>query len=162
MPIENREREIDGRAVAVSHFPGRRGLSILTRLVKLVGPALGALVGTTSQTVNLDTEVSVDAAVKALMEQLDAKGTVDFVMELLTCTRLDGKEVKDAVFDMEFAGNYMLLVHVLAFVLEVNYSSFFGPNGIGNLVEKVQQQVTSAKSPAGSTPASKMSGRSGG
>ena len=162
MPIENKEREIDGRGVAVSHFPGRRGLSILTRLVKLVGPALGALVGTTSQAIGLDTKVSVDAAVRALMEQLDAKGTVDFILELLTCTRLDGKEVKDAVFDVEFAGNYMLLAHILSFVLEVNYSSFFGPNGIGNLVEKVQQQVTSAKSPVGSTLASEMSGRSGG
>jgi hypothetical protein len=161
MPIETKDKEIDGRAVKVSQFPGRRGLSHLTRLVKIVGPAIGALVGKTSGAVTMDTEVSVDGAVRALMEQLDAQGTVDFVMELLSCTRLDGKEIKDAVFDMEFAGNYMLLAHILTYVLEVNYSSFFGPNGIGNLVEKVQQ-VTSAKSLTGSTPASEQSGQSGG
>ncbi len=160
MPVETKECTLDGRNVAVTQFPGRRGLSILTRLAKIVGPALGALVGTTSAKVTMDTEVSVDGAVKALMEQLDGDATVAFVMELLCCTRIDGSEVTDKYFDMELAGQYMLVGKVLGFVLEVNYGSFFGQGGIGNLVEKLQR-LTSEKSSTDSTPVSKPSGQSG-
>ncbi len=89
------------------------------------------------------------------MEQLDHTTVVDFVLELLQCTRLDGKEVTGEVFDMEFAGNYLLLGHTLAFVVEVNYGSFFGQGGIGSLVERASASLQpSASSPEGSTPAS--------
>jgi hypothetical protein len=163
MSIETKERTIDGRKVMVTQFPARKGLQYLTRLTKLVGPALGSLAKGFSPTAGIDStlaKISIDVAITALVERLDENETVDLVLLLLAFTRLDGKEIGEEMFDIEFAGNYLLMSKILGFVLEVNYASFFGEGGIGGLSARAASLMSAASSTASGRKSNK-SGESG-
>ena len=118
MGRKSQDRAIGEGVWTVTQFPATEGLAILTRLLKLVGPAMGALArGEAGQ-------VEVGTFLAALIERLDEADTVALVKRLLKDTRKDGREVLP-VFDIEFMGNYHTLLSVLGFVLEVNYGDFF-------------------------------------
>lgn len=146
--IQTKEKTIDGKLIAVTQFPARHGFKIKARLAKLLGPALASAAaavqgGNKGSLLEADVDIAaLGAAVSTLVASLDSDSTLDLVMGMLTSTRMDGKEVTDSVFDMEFAGNYATLYKVLAFVVEVNYGDFFGKGGIGNLVDKVSPKPT--------------------
>lgn len=122
MGKKSQEREIDGAVYMVTQFPATEGLAILTRLLKLAGPALGAVA--TGQP-GAGRALEVGLFVARLVEKLDEAETVGLVKRLLKDTRRDGREVMPS-FDTEFMGNYMTLLRVLGFVLEANYGDFFG------------------------------------
>jgi hypothetical protein len=137
--IDTKEKTIDGRNVMVVQFPGRRALFFKTRLLKLIGPAIAQMFTGKNP---LETEVDFSVVSKALdklSERLNEDEFVKFVLDLLQCTRLDGKEISGAVFDEEFAGNLLLMYKVLWFTLEVNYGSFFGQSGIGKILSAIPQ-----------------------
>lgn len=129
MGRKSQDREIGGATWTVTQFPATEGLAILTRLLKLAGPALGAVArGEGAKPLEVGTFVS------GLVDQLDEVETVTLVKRLLRETRKDGREVLP-VFDVEFMGNYFTLLTVLGFVLEVNYGDFFGALGQGSSAE---------------------------
>jgi hypothetical protein len=130
--IQSKEKGIDGATYVVTQFPARRALALQTRLLKLLGPSLATALGGVH-------EGRIDAAVlsislQQLGEKLDESATVDLVMQLLSGTRKDGKEITEGVFDLEFAGRMDTLYKVLGFVLEVNFGGFFEKSGIGDLL----------------------------
>ncbi len=118
MARRSQERSIGGATWTVTQFPATEGLALLTRLLKLVGPAMGAVARGEGSALEVGTFVA------ALVGQLDENETVTLVKRLLKDTRKDGREVLP-VFDIEFMGNYFTLLSVLGFVLEVNYGDFF-------------------------------------
>lgn len=118
MGRKTQDRSIGGAVWTVSQFPATEGLAILTRLLKLVGPALESVArgeGTT---------LEIGSFVAGLVGQLDEADTVGLIKRLLKDTRKDGREVLPT-FDTEFMGNYFTLLTVIGFVLEVNYGDFF-------------------------------------
>jgi hypothetical protein len=136
MARRNQEREIGGAVWAVTQFPAGEGLGLLTRLLKLLGPALGALAkggGTAEDGAGGREEALTGLIVSGLLQQLDEKETVALVKRLLADTRKDGVEILP-IFDTEFMGDYANLFRVLGFVLEVNYGGFF--SGIGRGARK--------------------------
>lgn len=162
MPIETEEKTIDGRQVMVTQFPGRRALTFKTRLLKLLGPSIAQMFSgvKTDKSNILDSDFDLSIISKAcekLSETLDEDEFVKFVLELLQCTRLDGKEINDAVFDIEFAGNLVLMYKVLWFTLEVNYGSFFGVGGIGKILSKIKEKKEEIKMPQKSNKSSSQS-----
>jgi len=138
--IETKEKKIDDRAVMVTQFPGRRALFFKTRLLKLVGPSVTQLFTGKGLDASLDFS-TMSKALDKLSENLKEDEYVKFVLDLLQCTRLDGQEITDMVFDSEFAGNLLLMYKILWFTLEVNYGSFFGQSGIGKILSAIPQQL---------------------
>ena len=142
--IDTKEKTIDEHNVMVTQFPGRRALLFKTRLIKLIGPSVAQMFTGKSLDANVDFSV-ISKALDKLAENLKEDEYVKFVLDLLQCTRLDGKEISESVFDNEFAGNLLLMYKVLWFTLEVNYGSFFGQGGIGKILSAIPHPSMQAK-----------------
>jgi hypothetical protein len=139
--IETKEKEIDGRMIMVTQFPGRRALSHKTRLIKLLGPAVAQLF--TEDKIDLTKDISsLSKVIDKLSSTLDENDFVRFVLDLLKCTRLDGKEITEAVFDDEFSGDLLLMYKILWYTLEVNYGNFFAHSGIGKILSTMPRTQT--------------------
>lgn len=120
--VETKDKKIDGKEITVTQFPAFEGLRIKTRLIKIVGPALGSLIGEgTGRGDLMSRDVNLDKAIEALVQTLDEEETPILIERLLKSTRIGGREITRDVFNMEFAGNYALLYKILAFVIETNH-----------------------------------------
>lgn len=147
--METRERSIGGHSYRVTQFPGRMGLRLQVRLVKLLGPAVGTLAADGNV---MDAQIDggmIGKAVGLLADRLEEDAVEKLVVELLSGTRRDGGELGGAQIDLAFAGHYGELLQVLAFVIEVNYGDFLGalttgPGAVG--------QGASVRSPGSSLP----------
>jgi hypothetical protein len=145
--VESKSKTIDGVNFTVTQFPARRAFAVQARLIKTLGPALGAAVGK-----GVGGEVDLSAALQKLADNIEADTLVALAQELLASTRADGKELAgDAAFDMAFTGKLLTLYKVLAFLVEVNFADFFGAGGIGGLVARFAPE---AKTPSASSPQS--------
>lgn len=136
--IETQEKIIDGHAVRCTPHKGRPGARLLARLLRHLGPALGALRG-----VDLDLSkgihnVDVTELMPAIGQLFEILAPDEF--DALACEILsrcsiampdaDGKLrsydlSKPAMIDDAFTGDLMLMFKVLAWALEVNFSGFF-------------------------------------
>lgn len=135
---ETKEKTIDGKLVSVSQFPARRALHLKIRLIKLLGPSLAQLLAKTKNK-KVDLNASLEEftpAIEKLTAALDPDVFVDLVLELLSMTRVGGREVVP-LFDTEYAGNLMFVYKMVWWVLEVNFGNFFGQNGIGSIMAQV-------------------------
>jgi hypothetical protein len=141
--ISTKEKVIDGHTILVTQYAGRRAFEYKARLFKLMGSSIARLFTGTQQF----NQEAFAPAVDALIENIEPKALVDFLLELFCSTRIDGKEITGEVFDMEFAGNMTLMYKILWFTLEVNYGSFFGGAGIGKILSKLKE-TTPAPVPA--------------
>lgn len=137
--LQTKDKIIEKRTYSVTQFPARHGFVLKARLAKLIGPAVAELFaalkgGSAESVMSADVDMSmIGGAIHKLLDGIDGEDALDLVLKLLSMTRLDGKEISEQVFDMEFAGRFSELYKVLAFVVEVNYGDFFGSNGIGRL-----------------------------
>lgn len=143
MSIETREKTINGRNITVTQFPGRKSLQYKIQIVKLIGGAFAHLLSGTKSVKDFTTmDVSILVpAIEKLAAQLNPNEFVDFVLTLFSMTRIDGKEINATIFDMEFGGDLALMYRVLAFVLEVNYGSFFAPGAIGRTLSPAESPI---------------------
>ena len=147
--IETKTKQIDERSVSVTQFPARIGLKIKLRIARMIGPGLASATGMLQSGIEAEFDSKVLAyAVGQLVDSMGNDVTVDFIVkDLMQGTRLDDKEINDAVFDIEFAGNYKLLYKIIGYILEVNYGSFFENLNIGNLTSKFSSFANPAKKP---------------
>lgn len=126
--IETKEKLIDGINYTVTQFAARRALRLKTRLLKLLAPSAFSAAGSFKGGNLLDVDLSstvITQAIQALVDRMDADDCVNLILELLSSTRREGKEITEAHFDMVYAGNFGELFKALFFVLEVNFGSFF-------------------------------------
>ena len=146
MAIETKKKTIDGAEYSVTTFAARRGLKLKIRLVKVIGPALAEAASglDLKDGVSLqETELGggfLAKAVSRLVEGLD-DSTGSLIEELLSQTRKDGRELNGTAIDDEFAGDYLTLYKVLAFVVEAN--GFFGRGNIGSLIRTSRAETES-------------------
>jgi len=134
--IQTKEKKINGVEYSVVQFPARHGLKIKAELVKLFAPSLFSLAGNLDAKVNSET---LGPVIQGLCDRLHPDDMVDLALRLLANTRREGKELTTSVFDDVFAGSFDELYKALAFVIEVNYGSFFQSLGIGNLADKLDK-----------------------
>lgn len=148
--VETKDKEIDGHKYTVTQFPAREGLKIKSKLVKVITPLLIPFLGGAKNLISSKfSEVDIDPSllthtVQLLLNHLSEDEVSNFVMRLLQCTRVDGKEITAELFDMEFAGEYITLYKVLYFVIEVN--NFFGNAGTGGIMEILKKIDTKPES----------------
>jgi hypothetical protein len=138
--LKTQEKTIDDRTVKITEFAARRKLLLQVKLVKLVGPAIGAAAGGARGSGLLDSKIgpeAIGAAVQKLADAMDPQSFFQLAMELLQDTWVDGKDIKtDAAFDAAFEHSLVFLYKVLGFSLEVNFSDFFGKGGIGGILQR--------------------------
>jgi len=145
MSVETQTKQIGGVRYDVSPFPGRKGLRLQYRLLKVIGTPISVLFGAAKGVTGLkdesvlDKEVNPEVFGKAIEMLFKALSEIEFealILELLSSTRKDNVEITPNTFDVAFAGDYGQLFEVLAYVLEVNYKSFLDRIGIGKLFAK--------------------------
>lgn len=141
--IETKEKQIDGHTYAVTQFPGRRAFKIKTAILLKLGPALAVSLDGAVAKAGADLNI---ASIASALEKITMSSDefLDLVLELISQTRRDGKEITPEVFDLEFAGNLQTVYKVAAFVLEANFGNFFGSGGIGKLTERFRSPTPSA------------------
>lgn len=132
--IEPVEKEIDGRTYIVSPLPATKGLAVLTRIIKVVGPSIGEIG-------DIETVMSSDLTLvlKGLSERLDETVVSGVVSDLLSTVqvRADGRYTELArIIDTEFAGRIGRMLRLLGVCLEVNFGDFFGAGGLQSSIMK--------------------------
>lgn len=150
MAIATKEKTIDEHKIMVTQFNARRGLVLKLQVSKLLIPAIGVLLsgkmqGKTTDDLKksfMDKDIDLGAALQQLADNVEPEKFLAMAIELMSYTRLDGQEINEKSFDTLFIGEYLLMYKILIFVLEVNYGSFFGTGGIGNLLPKVSPKVS--------------------
>lgn len=136
MGKKTHEKNINGRVFRVSEFPAMRGWKTFVKLSRGLMPAMASVAGAIKNWEDL--EIDGDGLVKAaelLITELDEDKSEILINELFSLTWIDGQELMPQ-FDMVFQGEYGMLIKALAFVIEVNYKSFLGENGVKFLKNK--------------------------
>jgi hypothetical protein len=134
MNYKQEKKKISGYEVQVTKFPGRQGLALKFKLLKMVLPIIPK-----DETSGADVMSNI---AKALTEHTDEE-IIDIILELLGQTLVDNKPVGEEVhFDMVFSGDFGLLYEVITYILEVNYKSFLDMIGMGEKVKKGTKSLT--------------------
>lgn len=136
---------IDGWRYTVRPLPTSRGLSLVWRLARMLGPAFSALLAAADGGV----EGAFGKALDALVERVTPDELVDIARELAgTADIIQSGGSKSAalgeVFDVHFAGDYLALLDFLRFALETNFGPF---------VEGLRRRGAERKAAAGAGPA---------
>ncbi len=136
--IKQETKVIDGISFTTQQFAAMRGFTLLGKLVKVVGPALGALSGA-----GADTELSTMGPVIAgALSGLDPDAAAALALEILsgTVAQIDtDKGVRNVTLntrenvDLVFMGKLRTMFNVLGFAISVNYQDFGVGSGAGLL-----------------------------
>lgn len=127
MNLKQDSREIDGLTFKTQQFAAMRAFTLLGRLVKTVGPALGALM-------KLDPKLALETAGLELADafaSLDPDQAARLIPEIFASTdvEVDGKHIpltSEGNINLVFSGRLRTLFSALGFVLQVNYRDFIG------------------------------------
>ena len=120
-------RDIQGNEYQVTTFQPRTALNKFFFMVKLLGPGIAdAVSGAKNLSDVLDTDVDLPMLVKGLVERMDEEVVTDFIISMFSTTARNRRDLSDeSNFNDAFSGNYGEMLEALAFVVEVNFSSFF-------------------------------------
>ena len=120
-------KDINGVTYTCIPFGARKGLQVLTRLFKVVG-GLDDL-ATLPDLKDMSTGVGLMILSKVVsnITPTQVLSIVDDFTPNCTWTNTEGAQVDlEKTFDSHFARNYNQMIQWFLFVLEANYSSFFG------------------------------------
>lgn len=126
--IKSDTEDFDGIKYTTTQFGAMRSLELLARLVKTVGPALGALT-------RLDASTQLASApelVSALgsLEPTEASSLVKALMANTTALITDEKGMRNVLLasqeaiDSVFSGRVFTMFKVLGFIIKVNFGDF--------------------------------------
>jgi hypothetical protein len=124
--LKTETKEIGSLSVSVTQFAGRRNLSVLLDLSKIVGPTIAAAIGSTGNVKDMmNADINVEAIAKTLFASMEKASTEKLIRDLTASTFVNDRVLDDVEFDRVFAGTDLwLLPQVLAFVVEVNFGNF--------------------------------------
>lgn len=138
MALKSEQREIKGVTYEVTQLAAEPGQRLFFSLVKLLGPAVAALLQEWQG--KAVTPATIAAAITELAASLEYKHFRDFVDTFQASTDVLGQDsngratrVKlSSMKALAFAGDYGGLMQWLGFCLEVNFGSFFSDMGLTN------------------------------
>lgn len=152
--IEARDKVIDDKLWTVTMLPAGVGMEVGSKILALVGPALGKAVSSTGGGSILDSESlpGIGDAIGELSRSLGNPEAVALVRRLVTTgVHCDSVEVTSKNFDLLFAGSYLTLLKVAAFAIEVNFGIPF--DSLAGVVRRsVAGAVRMSRPPASSEP----------
>ncbi len=129
MKLKREKKIIGDLEFDTSQFPAMLSFTLLAKVAKIVGPALGAL-----QKLDPSTELS-GVAMAGAFAGVDPKDATALIPEILseTAVYMDGKFIQlnsKSNIDLVFSGRLMVMFQVVGFVLQVNYGDFFEGSGL--------------------------------
>lgn len=145
MPIETIKRKITGgggaeHEIVVNQFHAVKGFALKARLYKMVLPVIGELVGGVDMAeaskgnqdamAGIDIQAILPKALLRISETVEVKKFISLVMDLLSETWLDGKELNEKNFDDIFVADYSLIYKIVYAVVDIN--NFFDLGDIGS------------------------------
>lgn len=93
------------------------------------------------------------ADIIALMQQLSHEVFVELLKRVISMNvTVDGKEVKPALYDMQFNGEMMLSIKIFAFVCEANMLEFFKQGLAINEQRRLEVAAASTQTEQKSSP----------
>lgn len=158
MPVQMHEKTTTARdgtqsVWKMNMMPATESLEVLAKLSPMLGEPLGALFGDAKiegEGEGLDANIRTEAiarALAALTKQIAQPGTVDLIKRLLKGLRKNDLLVD---FDREFTGNLGVLVKLIAWSLEINYSSFFDESlGLPDMFGKLKALAPTPRTSTG-------------
>jgi len=126
MPLETQKTKIDGLAITVQQFAGRKNLSILMELAQVAGPTLASAVSNARSGNLMDMDIDISKVADTLFRSMDSERVHKLIRDMLESTFVDDRPLaEDREFDRVFAGpNIWRLPRILSFVLETNFGNF--------------------------------------
>lgn len=124
--LKKEEREIDGLLFKTQQLPAMRASLLLGRLVKHIGPVLGALSG-----LDPSTQLSeLGSALTLAFAQANPDEATRLIPEILGSTSviIEGKHVplnSSSNIDLVFSGRLKTMFMAVGFALQVNYRDFW-------------------------------------
>jgi hypothetical protein len=127
---------IGDQSYDVMRFDPERGLGIIARLAKIVGPAVAVGAVARGKAGDGDADALIDQTVvqaaQALSQSLDAPEVVRLVKDLLSVVVVVGKGKASDVFAMHFVGRYGDMFRLCAEVIKHNgFFDALGSLGLG-------------------------------
>ncbi len=118
---------VDEIEYQVSNYTAKKGLKLLTRLVKVAGKPIGILAGGAKKMEEAGGEGVLADAIEALTQGLDEDSTLSLVMDLVDgiIINANGRE-RLVIFDTDFQGKLGHLFKVLKEVVQFQFSDFLG------------------------------------
>jgi hypothetical protein len=130
MGLVRQERLIDGSTFSVTQLPAMRGVKMLNRLFRVLGPPAARALGGVNVAelasrglAGLDVGALAEA-VPLLADRLTEAELEALVRELLETATIDGRPLMPT-FDLTMQGRVGTVLKLVGFALEVNYGSFF-------------------------------------
>ena len=135
--IENKKKEIDGTIYKVAQMDAIRGLKAQTKLIKILGPAVGkaAISG------GIEGDIK-EKILSHLMDNFDDNEVSDFILGLFdkgVFFTTDSGEDEMVIFKDHFTGEPAKIWKVAFFILSVNFGSLMGKLTGGFSLLKNQQ-----------------------
>lgn len=122
--IEDKLIDINDTEYRIQPFPAFKGLVLLKKLTKVVGPSITALMGGEAEG---EVEVnSLEKAIELLVENFDGDGVETLIKELIKSVTKNGQPLN---FDLEFMADYGKLFKLVTEVVKVNYGTVFQLGG---------------------------------
>ena len=124
------EVNIRGTDYYIKPFLGRKGFILKTKILKIVGGAVGAL-SSSGEAEGDDANIEMMAKIaSAVLGALDEASTLKLVEDLISEVYKSNMKIN---FDTEFCQNYVGLFELLVQVLKLNYSDVFQALGIDGI-----------------------------
>jgi hypothetical protein len=135
------EKTIDGEQYTFCQLPPKKSLKLLTRLVRIVGPSVGAAMGGHADiSVVLGQEINFEKIVSAICGRLDENEVESIVDDLLSQVIHNGQGEVSKKFDVIFGGRLPHLFKVVGEALRVEYGDFLA--GMPDLKSVIQRAGT--------------------
>jgi len=139
------EKEIDGEVYSFFMLRPRKSLSLLSKIVKLLGPSIGKAFSTEVKVKDImDANINIGDSVIAFSNQFDDDRVQNIIDILLSQVHHKGKGElsNDAVYDELFSGKIKHLFKVVLKAMEVQYADFFGDEDfLGTIIRKSKDQI---------------------
>lgn len=139
-------KHIGGFTYQVTQLDAITGRKAFTRLMKVIGPAIGKLQGAGGE------DASLGQAFAELTGNLSEEDVDYFCDVFAKQTAVSGGDLREGaepqlsdIFSIHFAGRYFELMQWLVFAFKVNFSSFFG--GAGAILRGGVQLGSGSNSP---------------
>jgi hypothetical protein len=134
MGLQPIEKTIGGEVYTFTYLPPRIALSLLAKIVKVIGPAIGMLADEKKEGNENIEDFNIGNAAKMLCDRLDEDQIQTMINTLMSQITHKGHGDVLKKFDMIFTGRIKHLFLVVKAALEVQYADFFdGKNVIEGL-----------------------------
>lgn len=142
MSCKDENRTIGGKEVYCRQWSAQKALLMKLKTAKIFGPSFAKLAGAFTSD-NAEKEIS--SALITLFENQEPEAVLNFMQSVVASVTIDGERITDKNYDELFREDLSLFYKVFAFVMEVNYSDFFGGKLAQTIKAKMSQLETISK-----------------